>query len=1171
MALSLEQQNALNALPPPDSLERITQFLSDLGTQGSGPLGETGHAAQNFASALGARSFSARQTSGWVAILMDRYQIKMLEIQDFALWFVRRQGIFAEMPVPELAERAPESVLARLPAPAVRTASATAFALAAPSVEADVLLPLSSSAATSDPKAPRRNLRRQSVTSPTESVSADAAVSADTVRETAPPSPKAGDAPRLRRIPRAAASSEPDSPAATEADSPTEDAPPAQSRFKLTPQMITRPAFVTNIGLAGLLTGMSLAPAQAEPLLASPAMNLASPLLSNAGPTLGTPPSQPALPPLGTPAFTPMVTPMTVTAVSAPLPPSLGMPPALPVSTAMPLPAPSPIVHAAPPAPVFAAPSAADAAPTLPALLPLAAPPNAALSMPQTPSPPSAVSVLSAAKAPLTLVGLAAGSAGLWAASRLFEKPVIGTSPVLGQTLSDSENLPSTAPDAALPGGPQMRNTALALPGLAAGSAGLVTASRLLGANEAPNATPNMALPNTALPNAALSPMSLFTSQAAKGVSAANRADGRPNTAAPMAVTPEMGQMTLIAPPLQVASAQAENSGMAASLDWKTLAGGAGPLDEGSLARLKPVLPANAGLLYPALPPGRLGAGAVNLPLSSSLVQSLLQKSYPNTDSGMAVRAANLGSAASGGTPSARPLPAQIVPSKRPMGAGAGVLGHADEQKGGAGALVEAGQGQAKRGGVMDFLGLPVRLAPSLSGGTELARETAVRTAGQGPVQSQQTLRPETFAPLRNRLFPAFHSMTAEPDQAAWRQAAPAFGLRDSKPTTILAPDARVPVQTPTSPRPASIGQPLASSRPLPLIPAPLHGGFSPGAAHITPPLGSSHPGGVGNIISGVSQAIGHSPSGGFGGILSGTSQARPSSGGFGSIPSGINQARQSSGSGLGNIGSGVLQALGHSPIGGVGSIGSGISQALGHSPSGGFGNIVSGFSQARPSSGFGTIPSGINQARQGSGSGFGNIVSGINQARQGSRGGFGGIGSGLSQIIGHSGAGHPAGAGQTGPGKTSTLPRFTAAHSGKPPVHLAGPRTVSPRLLPSQIISYSGGAAPSRTASSRLGSSRVVNFGPVPKSTGNVPAMRFAAPRTSVQSAATAPQMIIQRSETTTAVTPARNEGAKTHARVAAGPQGGAASSEVNALAGEVWSLLKRRLANEAERRGRW
>ena len=1241
MALSLEQQKALDDLPPPESLERIVRFLSDLGTQGSTPLGETGRAAQDFAASLGgARSFSARQTSGWVAILMDRYQIKMVEIQDFALWFVRRQEIFAQAAeaverVPDLAGRSPEPTLtrlpvlarlpapellpARLPAPAVRTAvGAAALALAAPAAGSAAPvgtdgLPLSFESASPAASAPPRTALRRQPVLPLPEAAAELAADEEIPTEPLPPRRRTGrvtsDTPRLRRIERVPAAPEPED--LPDPESLAEEPPPSKRPFRLTPQMVTRPAFVTNVGLAGLLTGMSLAPVQADPLIASSAMTLAtssplnigsSPL--NIGPTGSALFGQSPALPFGAPAFTPTVTPMTAPVLSAPVPP---------IQLGMPFAAPLPTVLSAPPAPLLlsgsarvSSVSAAVSAPSTSLLSPAPPPasspvgsvfskplPTALPSLPPLTAPPSVDLTPSAAKLPSAtqavprfqtaprLLGIAAASAGLVTAANLIGRPALGASPESGQSAIGQSAIGQSA--------------------IGQSAIGQMPA----GADDAPDASPSVAL--TSMP--------LFTGQANRGLTGAAMPGAAARREEPTAATPEMGQITLVAPPLQVASAQAERSGVAAAMDWKTLAGGAGPLDEGSLARLKPALPSNAALLYPALPPGRLSAGAVNLPLSAPLVQSLLQKSYGQAAPGLAARAADLGRAASGGAPAAMPLPAQIVPGKRPIGAGAGVLGHADEEKGGAGALAEAGQGQAKRGGVLDFLGLPVRLAPSLGGGVELARETAVRSVGSGPVRSQQTLRPEQFAPLRNRLFPAFHSMAVEPDKAAWRQAAPAFGLRDGKPTTILAPDARVPVQTPTAPQPALGSQPSAASRPFSLRPAPLPGGFGNigsavsqarersggGFGNIGSSLSQARErsggGGFGRIGAGVSQALGHS-SGGLGNIASSLSQARERSGGsgLGNIASVLSQARERSGGDFGNIGSGVSQALGYSG-GGFGNIGSAVSQARERS-GGGFGNIGSSLSQARERSGgggFGRIGAGVSQALGHSSGGLGNIASSLSQARERSGGGsLGNIGSALSQAREHSGGRGFGNIGQVASGASQAFghtphrhfpqrhlplrhPSFGSARfspSGNqalPSANLAASRTASHGFLPSQIVSPRGAAAPLRMTASRPTGSRVVNFGPTPSSAAAMPAMRFVTPRSSNQPAAeAAPPMTIQRSETTTKATPARNEGARTQARAVA-PSGGAAASEVNALAGEVWSLLKRRLATEAERRGRW
>ncbi len=269
----------------------------------------------------------------------------------------------------------------------------------------------------------------------------------------------------------------------------------------------------------------------------------------------------------------------------------------------------------------------------------------------------------------------------------------------------------------------------------------------------------------------------------------------RPASAA--AVTANMGEITLIAPPVRVASEKAERGGAAVAFDWRTLMGGAGQLDASGLARLKEVLPEGAQAIYPAVPRSSLGPSAMNLKVAPSLLAPLLEQSYGARAAGIAERAASLATAQSGGTPASAPLAAALVPTSRPMGQQTAVLG--DET--GAGALAHAGAGQATRGNVLDFLGLPVRLAPSLGAKTELREEVALRSAAAGSAAAA-TVRPQVFAPLQQRLFPSFHSVEAEPDLSAWSQAAPSYGLRDARPTTLLAPDARAQVPTATSPLP---------------------------------------------------------------------------------------------------------------------------------------------------------------------------------------------------------------------------------------------------------------------------------------------------------------------------------------------------------------------------------
>ena len=1029
MPLSKEQQQALDRLPPPASLDRITRFLSDLGAQGSEPLGTSGRSAQSLAASLAerAQSYSARQTSGWVAILMDRYQIKVGEIQEFALWFVRRQEIFTR--TADLVERAPDPVLARHSAPD----QAPDQVLARPPAASPGLMPPDADGpAPGGYSAPSRRmtLRRQAVAAapavaPPLSDWAPGFDALDTTgtpdttdgqtrrRPPGTPARPATAPPRGRRIERGPVPMGADVPPgdAPQQEAPPGEAPPhgqalpggpdtppaARRRFQLVPNMVTRPAFVANVGLAGMLAGLSLTPATVMTQDA-PFMALATPPMSGAGLMPGAgpmgvpppysplggiaPPMAPPFVPMGAPPFTPTVVPM-VPAAAAPLPSAvwLGMPSTIPsplaavpsapaagtMNSPMALDAPTPGIASPTPPPVDMnllpgmspetlgvqtppSPRTIGTHPPLPALtrqtLTTELPPNASLqpdaslqsNAPAKPLPPTASSLLpptvlpmpvvlpqpgaalelpplllapaSAAQTPSmpALIGLVAASAAM-AAERLrshqppatpgevgatarhnqlpaLEPPLLpsGTSQPVSSLLtaaitSTTQSPPApgllrlaadtTAPTAngrsqtvpslqasvearrfqqadpsRMGSGPRLPIYPLILPsapsgaqnptlpaptllGLVAGSAALAAVERLGPSQGHTEANDRRVLPigSSLVPRAAsLTPVPLFRGESGPippgrtALTGAAHLEATSAQADPFAVTPEMGQLTLISPPLQIASAQAERGGITTAVDWRTLAGGTGPLDEGGMARLKQALPAQASVLYPALPPGSLGQGAVNLPLSLPLIQSLLHKGYGdratlgNGAREMAIQAADRAASVGGGKPPATPLQARLVPGPRPAGVAPGIFGSPAETAGGAGALAETGKGQAARGGVLDFLGLPVRLAPSLSGRSDLAHETALRGLAQGPVRPQRILRPDQFTPLRNRLFPAFNSMTVEPDRAAWRKAAPSFGLRDARPTTLLSPDARVPVQTPTSPQAPSRSRPPASS-----------------------------------------------------------------------------------------------------------------------------------------------------------------------------------------------------------------------------------------------------------------------------------------------------------------------------------------------------------------------
>lgn len=272
----------------------------------------------------------------------------------------------------------------------------------------------------------------------------------------------------------------------------------------------------------------------------------------------------------------------------------------------------------------------------------------------------------------------------------------------------------------------------------------------------------------------------------------------KPETPSPMRFDPRMGQITLVAPPVTVASKETAEAGSAVQFDLKSLAAGAGNLDASSLGNLTSALP-GVQAIYPALPAGQLGPSAINLQLDTALLGSLLSKGYGGISTASASKIATaIPKASPTRSSSILSLGGAIVPKGHPSSAATGILPASSNDP--VGALGLAGQTQAKRGGPLDFLGVPVKLAPSLTGKTELADQIQARTPAVA--KDGGTVKPSQFSALRSKVFPGFSSIVAEPNQSAWRKAAPSYGLRDSHPTSLLAPDARIKPLAPSEPRP---------------------------------------------------------------------------------------------------------------------------------------------------------------------------------------------------------------------------------------------------------------------------------------------------------------------------------------------------------------------------------
>ncbi len=724
-------------------------------------------------------------------------------------------------------------------------------------------------------------------------------------------------------------------------------------------------------------------------------------------------------------------------------------------------------------------------------------------------------------------------------------------------------------------------------------------------------------------------------------------AAGLPGQGAPRSASlrPEMGQITLIAPPMNVASSQAERGGVATAFDWNTLAMGAGPLDEAGWTRLKSTLPPDAQLIYPALPPGSAG---VNLPLAPGLLQSLLAQGYAPGTADMAAEASRKGAQGGAARSSSPALPGRIVPVGTPPGAQAGLL-ETPGSNSAAGSLAEAGHGQAKRGGALDFLGMPVRLAPSLGGKPELAAEVAARHGG-AESGSPVVVRPELFAPLRDRLFPQYQSVAAEMDRGAWNKAAPAYGLRDSDPATLLSPDARVARPTATSSLPQMSGG-AGAARLAPMLAQAFNTGaghgnggamsmsrflsgdgpFGAGIAspHLPPAAGNSLTGLPGRSTSGHASSIGASvpslPMSGPSSSLSPgaphTSSGMPFPGGtaspsallspgamsfsppaMGPIPaSSGSPARSSSGSGGAGGGSvsrgSSLPIMPAAPFVPAASAGAALLPITGRqSPSVGRSSGASLLPSNRfagsgaSSQPYGSADTGgmsVLSPLLSHGSHAGSLPStGTTSRPIGSRGMP--ILPSLPAEQGHGSPSVPSsggfapmslpvmssGASPSGLSSMRAMPGHSAPsltnHFNLPQLPTHGAEAGTHPLL-SMPLPMSASAPPMPTHSASSVSSRLPDRLADRAPTLTLPPVH--AGRGSARRPASGDGLVIQRSETGSAPQSRTAEKSAQPPRasaLASGENSGKAS-EVQLLASEVWSLLKRRMAVEAERRGRW
>ncbi|HVT11707.1 MAG TPA: hypothetical protein VHE55_05535 [Fimbriimonadaceae bacterium] len=664
------------------------------------------------------------------------------------------------------------------------------------------------------------------------------------------------------------------------------------------------------------------------------------------------------------------------------------------------------------------------------------------------------------------------------------------------------------------------------------------------------------------MPAGSLPRQDMFTTGMVEGASGQPlfRGIGGPEPAVrtPIPNNPLLGQITLVSPPLQVASEESERSGTAVSFGIRDIAKGAGALDAAGLSMLQKSLPPGAQAIYPALPAGSLGPQAVNMSLAPSLLSQILTQGYGP----QAARATgSIASTAAAAIPIAgavAPMRASIVPTvQRPTDATAGVLG--GKAKSAVGSLEEAGAGAAGRGGALGFLGMPVRLAPSLGGSADV--KGAVEARKVLPPGSAAILRPNEFAPLRNKVFPSMGTVNAEPDQSAWRRAAPSFGLRDAQPQTILSPDARIKPPHGGAPVPqiGAGGQtPAAKAISAASMVAPFVAAAKAGTAHPHPgpALSHVHHHAVPHVEHVHTPALPHAPK--FHPQGASAIPFRPQPGP--AAPSSFNYMPSFGGSVHPMIGmsrySAPISAAPHFSMTGMPALPAAAASAASTSS-----RVASRFTPLHPSTGGGpsaTIHDGVGTHQHHH---LHHATAPIGYATSASRSGD----IAMSQPGGAASPAIPAvRPSSSGPRLAAPAGSFSKPSMSRPamPTTARGGGYSAPSIGPSAVPgSYAQPSASAGTASWMPASGIYSRMPEMPIAT-SIPARSSSQPAT-----------VIQRATHGGAVHANRTEHQNDTQEQTTNPQAqdpGAAAHEVNLLANEVWSLLKRKLLHESERLGK-
>ena len=691
-------------------------------------------------------------------------------------------------------------------------------------------------------------------------------------------------------------------------------------------------------------------------------------------------------------------------------------------------------------------------------------------------------------------------------------------------------------------GGPPAGSFAISPRGIAAVAAGPALAGEVAARSRGVSLSGAPGSPQTVMP-----PGSLARRDVMGAVSGAEHqpmlaAPGRSEKAVqtPIPADPLLGQITLVSPPVQVASQASERAGSAVAFDVRDLAKGTGALDALGLAMLKNALPPGAQAIYPALPAGQLGPQAVNLPLAPSLLSQIMTTGYGPQAAAMSGTLASLASsshsASSGGGGA---MPAKIVPTaQRPVDSSTGPL--AGNAASGPGSLAHAGAADASRGGALGFLGMPVRLAPSLSGDASVKQAAEARKVL--PPGAAAVVRPTEFAALRSKVFTGMNTVHAEPDQTAWQQAAPSFGLRDAEPHTILSPDARIKPPHPSAPLPQMAG-----------------GGASP----LSKALNAA------TLIAPAASAALGPGSRPLGGPLLQQAGAAKAAASLGSLPSFQPRMATPAGMAAGGLGSvrfasptiGSHRATGHPFTPGATPIlprtsGPTIG-SRGPSVSAGGPRVASRFTPDHPSIGGGPTATVHETA----------AAADVH------------AGGAPPEHSFHAAPSSPIGMAPMGGLRSPAIPAVksssTPATPSISPLSRSGPAMIRP-TVPTTAGggSFAGSlGAPTSFANTQSASRGSSSFAPASTSiSSRAPAMPIAA-SVPARPPQASQQAIVQRA-TGGAVHANSNEHShENESSTGENPQAqdpGAAAHEINLLANEVWSLLKRKVLHEAERTGR-